>query len=182
MHHFQSKQKILVDHFWQKFDIFSMLYKIDSTMFILRDIIVIIVRDTDNCYLKKMLTLKTVADWMTCNISFSVFLPPVMRSRILLRFVVSVFPVFVWMWKFRHAGLAHRIDLEFSLGSFSWYTTMVGTGLIDLSQYNNLYNNHFMAIIQINLCLPSPPVKNWRILLVHSFTACMPLITNLNTM
>jgi len=26
------------------------------------DIIVIIVRDTDNCYLKKMLTLTTVAD------------------------------------------------------------------------------------------------------------------------
>ena len=62
MHHFQSKQKILVDQFWQKFDIFSMLYKIDSTIFILRDIILIIVRDTDNCYLKKMLTLKTVAD------------------------------------------------------------------------------------------------------------------------
>jgi len=38
MHHFQSKQKILVDQFWQKFDIFSMLYKIDSTIFILRDI------------------------------------------------------------------------------------------------------------------------------------------------
>jgi len=36
----------------------------------------------------------------------------------------------------------------------------------------------FRAIIQVNLHQPAPPVKNWRILLVQSFTAsaCMPLL------
>jgi len=34
-----------------------------------------------------------------------------------------------------------------------------------------------MAIIQVNLHQPAPPVKNWRILLVQTFTAHMPLLT-----
>jgi len=34
-----------------------------------------------------------------------------------------------------------------------------------------------MAILQVNLCWPAPPVANWRILLVQSFTAHMPLLT-----
>jgi len=29
----------------------------------------------------------------------------------------------------------------------------------------------------INLRYPAPSVKNWKILLVQSFTACMPLLT-----
>ena len=37
-----------------------------------------------------------------------------------------------------------------------------------------------MAIIQANLRLPAPPVKSWRILLVQSFTAHMPLLTAAN--
>ena len=40
-----------------------------------------------------------------------------------------------------------------------------------LNDSNN--NHHFMAIIELNL--PAPPVKNWRILLVQSFTACNPV-------
>jgi len=43
--------------------------------------------------------------------------------------------------------------------------------------FDNIYNNHhhrFTAIIQVNLHQPAPPVKNWSILLVQSFTACMP--------
>ena len=33
-------------------------------------------------------------------------------------------------------------------------------------------NNHrFLAIMQVNLHYPAPPVKNWRNLLVQSFTA-----------
>jgi len=35
-------------------------------------------------------------------------------------------------------------------------------------------NNTTTAIIQVNLGQPAPPVKNWRILLVESFTARMP--------
>jgi len=31
-----------------------------------------------------------------------------------------------------------------------------------------------MVIIRVNLHLPAPPVKNWSILLVQSFTAHMP--------
>ena len=42
--------------------------------------------------------------------------------------------------------------------------------------WNNNSNHHFMAIIQINLHYTSPPVKNWMILLVQSFTARMPLL------
>ena len=38
----------------------------------------------------------------------------------------------------------------------------------------DLYNS---CIIQVNLRQPAPPVKNWRILLVQSFTARMPLLT-----
>ena len=34
-----------------------------------------------------------------------------------------------------------------------------------------------MAIIQVNLHQPAPPVKNGKILLVQSFTARMPLMT-----
>ena len=34
----------------------------------------------------------------------------------------------------------------------------------------------FTAIIQVNLRYPAPPVKNWRILLVQSFTVHMPLL------
>ena len=33
------------------------------------------------------------------------------------------------------------------------------------------------AIIHVNLRQPAPPVKNWRILLVQSFTARMSLLT-----
>jgi len=36
--------------------------------------------------------------------------------------------------------------------------------------------NRFMAIIQVNLRQTAPPVKNWKILLVQSFTARMPLL------
>jgi len=37
--------------------------------------------------------------------------------------------------------------------------------------------NHFTAIIHINLCQPAPlaSVKNWKILMQQSFTACMTL-------
>ena len=38
-------------------------------------------------------------------------------------------------------------------------------------------NHSFTAIIQVNLHQPAPPVKNWRILLVKSFTARAPLLT-----
>ena len=42
--------------------------------------------------------------------------------------------------------------------------------------YND--NNHrSTAIIQVNLRKPAPPVKNYRILLVQSFTALTPLLT-----
>jgi len=34
-----------------------------------------------------------------------------------------------------------------------------------------------MAIIRVNLRWPAPQVKNWWILLVHSFTALMLLLT-----
>jgi len=34
-----------------------------------------------------------------------------------------------------------------------------------------------MAVIQVNLHYLAPPVKNWRILCVESFTARMPLLT-----
>jgi len=39
-----------------------------------------------------------------------------------------------------------------------------------LSNNNNNNNSHFTNIIPVNL------VKNWRILLEHSFTVCMPLL------
>ena len=42
-------------------------------------------------------------------------------------------------------------------------------------------NHRFTAIIQVNLRQPAPPVKNWRILLVQSFTASMPLLTATST-
>jgi len=38
------------------------------------------------------------------------------------------------------------------------------------------YQENFAAIIQVNLRWPAPPVKNWRILLVQSFTAHMSLL------
>jgi len=34
--------------------------------------------------------------------------------------------------------------------------------------------------INKSTCTMAPPVKNWRILLVQSFTACMPLLTATN--
>jgi len=41
----------------------------------------------------------------------------------------------------------------------------------------NQPTTRFMAIIQVNLHqLAAPAVKNWRILLVQSFTAHMPLL------
>jgi len=39
------------------------------------------------------------------------------------------------------------------------------------------YVHRSMTTIQANLRLPAPPVNNWRILLVQSFTAHMPLLT-----
>ena len=53
-----------------------------------------------------------------------------------------------------------------------------------LHRLNARYNNHhhcFTTIIHINLRQPAPPVKNWRILLVQSFTARMPLLTTTST-
>ena len=38
-------------------------------------------------------------------------------------------------------------------------------------------NPRFTAIVQVNLSYPAPPVKNWRIFLVQSFTARMPLLS-----
>jgi len=40
--------------------------------------------------------------------------------------------------------------------------------------HNN--NNPLTAIIQINLCQPATPVKNWRILLEQGFTAMLLLM------
>ena len=53
------------------------------------------------------------------------------------------------------------------------------TGLKDFKNSLQSFNTvttitHFTAIIQVNL---APLVKNWIILLVQSFTACMPLLT-----
>jgi len=44
-------------------------------------------------------------------------------------------------------------------------------------------NHRFTAIIQVNLRQLAPPVMNWRILLVQSFTAgaCMPLLAATST-
>ena len=42
-------------------------------------------------------------------------------------------------------------------------------------QHDN--NVHFTAIVQVILCQPALPVKNWRISLVQSFTARMLLLT-----
>ena len=42
-------------------------------------------------------------------------------------------------------------------------------------------NDHFTAIIQVNLRWLTPPVKNWRILSVQSVTARMPLLTAAST-
>jgi len=47
--------------------------------------------------------------------------------------------------------------------------------------YNNKNNHCYTTIVQINLCEPAPPVKNWRILLVQSFTARMTLLTAAST-
>jgi len=38
------------------------------------------------------------------------------------------------------------------------------------------YNHQFKPLYR-STCIMAPPVKNWRILLVQSFTACMPLLT-----
>jgi len=38
------------------------------------------------------------------------------------------------------------------------------------------HNNCFVAITEVNLCQAAPLVKNWRILLEQSFTACMLLL------
>jgi len=45
-----------------------------------------------------------------------------------------------------------------------------------LVKYNN-NNRRFTAIIQVSLRWPTPPVMNWLILLVQSFTAHMLLLT-----
>jgi len=39
-----------------------------------------------------------------------------------------------------------------------------------------MFSFTFMAIIEVNLLYQAPPVKNWMILLVQSFTAHMPLL------
>jgi len=54
-------------------------------------------------------------------------------------------------------------------------TNLDFTEAITIQYYNN--NKHFTAIIQVNLRSPALPVKNWRILLVQSFTAHVPLLT-----
>ena len=43
--------------------------------------------------------------------------------------------------------------------------------------YNDNNNHRFTAITQVTLCYLAPTVNNWRILLVQSFTAHMPLLT-----
>jgi len=43
----------------------------------------------------------------------------------------------------------------------------------DLAVALVLYNNHYTSIIQLNLCLPAPPVKNCGILLEQSLNAGM---------
>jgi len=37
-------------------------------------------------------------------------------------------------------------------------------------------HNHFVVIMQVNLCYLAPTVKNWRIVLEQSFTACLLLL------
>jgi len=49
--------------------------------------------------------------------------------------------------------------------------------VIDMLPYNSNNHHRFTAIIQVNMHQPAPPVKNWRILLVRSFTDHMPLLT-----
>jgi len=46
---------------------------------------------------------------------------------------------------------------------------------------NNNNNHHFMAIVQVSLCYPAPPVKNWRIFWMQNFTTRMTLLAASST-
>ena len=75
----------------------------------------------------------------------------------------SVFPftVIIKVWPLQqHKSCLQMLCTNLLFGSYNAH----------LNDSNN--NHHFMAIIQLNL--PAHAVKNWRILLVQSFTACNP--------
>jgi len=58
-----------------------------------------------------------------------------------------------------------------------FYFTFISASEL-LKPHGYKHNHCFTAIIQVILRLPAPPVRNcWRILLVQSFTARMPLLT-----
>jgi len=61
------------------------------------------------------------------------------------------------------------------------YTTLrkISGSLKASSKQTQQHHKHhrFADIIQVNLRWLAPPVKNWRILLVQSFTARIPLLT-----
>ena len=50
-----------------------------------------------------------------------------------------------------------------------------------LKLYARQSSTGYLYLLQVNLLYSAPPVKNWRILLVQSFTAHMPLLTATST-
>jgi len=88
-------------------------------------------------------------------------------------------------WKAIKTGKAFCTRLVYALYYNS--ITLVRVLLISLSHFsslalqNNNTNNQFVATIQINLCIQAHEVKNWKILLEQSCTACMLLLVATST-
>jgi len=68
--------------------------------------------------------------------------------------------------------LATHVDIHCNM---VWCVNTSTQNLMSLYYYY-YYHYRFTSIIQVNLCQPAPPVKNWRILLEQSYTAYMPLL------
>jgi len=103
-------------------------------------------------------------------------------------------PITTWRWKEARiaAGrtessrqvkrwLSLRIISVASAGPHANYLHLA-TGLELRNSWRYPNHHRFAAMIQVNLCKPNaPPVNNWRILLVQSFAARMPLLTATST-
>ena len=83
-----------------------------------------------------------------------------------------------------YKSLPHSWTLWWSIQPLSVSISETSWKLLYSIYFNFTYQptTRFTAIIQVNLNLLAPPVKNWRILLVQSFTARMPLLMATSTL
>jgi len=135
-------------------------------------------------------TVVVSSDWWTshssrnCSFLRGVF-PAINRKDIartaLLLVLFHLFPAYLRLSRAPTSLQRAILQLFWIAGLRSLGAGCPSCHLADVVEALKKYiQNHSISIVQVSLCYPASPVKNWRILLEQYFTAHMPLVMATN--